>query len=88
MCKARIFGTGVPMEIAAVTKGCSFKVSTTLRTSRTMRGRSGTMIAMMMVVRPPPSSEASAIASSTPGMAISPSIRRMTMRSPQRKYPA
>ena len=61
---------------------------TTDRTRRTTRGISGTVIAMMTLPTPAPVSEMRAIARSTPGIAITPSITRITTVSTQRTYPA
>ena len=68
---------GMPTEIAACTKICSRKDSTTLRTRRTTRGSSGTVMAMITVKILAPFSEIRAIASSRPGIAIRPSMKRM-----------
>ena len=54
------------------------------RTRRTTRGTSGTMIATITLIRPARNSETSAIASRIAGIAISPSIRRITIASTQR----
>ena len=51
------------------------------RTTRTTRGISGTMIAMMTAVSPLRNSETTAIASKMPGIAINPSMKRMMMPS-------
>ena len=58
--------------------------STIERTRRTTRGISGTMMATITLTKPARNSETSAIASRIAGIAISPSIRRITMASIQR----
>ena len=58
---------------------------TTERTSRTTRGMSGTVIAMMTIPMPPPVSATIAIASRIEGIAINASITRMTIASTRRK---
>jgi len=63
--------------------GCSRTVRVTLRTSRTMRGISGTVMAMTTFCSDEPKIATMAMAKSTPGIAISPSISRMAMRSVQ-----
>jgi hypothetical protein len=59
-------------------------VSTTLRTSRTTRGTSGIEIATTTVTRLAPASAIMAIANKMPGIAISPSITRITTASTRR----
>ena len=88
MWRSRIFQVGAPPAIAASTKGCSRTLSTTERTSRTTRGISGMVIAMMTTRRLARDSETIAMASRMAGIAISPSMIRMTMASAVRKKPA
>ena len=59
--------------------------STTLRTTRTMRGTSGMMMATITIASPGRVRVISAIASRIEGMAISPSITRITSASTRRK---
>jgi hypothetical protein len=77
-------GVRVPAMMAASTYGSSRTESTIERTRRTTRGISGTMIATMTLSNPARNSETSAIASRIAGIAISPSISRITMASTQR----
>ena len=74
----------MPTAIAASTYGSSRTDSTIERTRRTTRGISGIVIAMITVRRPPPHSETRPIASRIAGIAMSPSITRMTIASSQR----
>ena len=83
--RTRISGVGVPTAIAASTYGSSRTESTTERTRRTTRGISG------IDDReddgragPAPQSDTSASASRMPGIAIRPSMTRMTTASSQR----
>ncbi len=77
----------VPAAIAASTNGCSRSVSTRLRTRRTTRGTSAIVIAKITFSRLAFVSAISAIASSTDGIDISPSITRITIASTQRMKP-
>src|SRR6185295_9846275 len=79
---------GVPTEIAASTYGSSRTESTIARTSRTTRGISGMTIATITATIPAVHNDTSAIASRIAGIAISPSISRITGPSSQRTYPA
>ena len=63
-------------------------LSTMARTSRTTRGISGTAIAAMTAPTPARNSETIAIASRMAGIAISPSMIRISTASSQRKKPA
>ena len=63
-------------------------MSTTERTRRTTRGTSGTVMAMMTVSWLAPDRDTSAMASRMPGIAISPSMIRITIPSSQRIKPA
>ena len=77
----------VPLAKAASTKGSSRKVSTTPRTRRVTRGTSATVIAKMTFSRLARVSAIRAIAISTDGIDISPSMIRMTIASAQRLKP-
>ena len=77
----------VPLATAASTKGRSRSVRTTPRTSRVTRGTSATVMAKTTLPRLALVSAMSAIASSTEGIAMSPSITRMTMASATRLSP-
>ena len=71
----------MPPAIAASMKGCARSDSTTLRTRRTMRGISGITIAAMTTARPGRVSVISAIASRIDGIAMIPSMIRITIAS-------
>ena len=75
----------MPTAIAASTYGSSRIDSTTERTRRTTRGISGTTMATMTIATPADDSDTSAIASRIAGMAIRPSMMRMTIASSQRR---
>ncbi len=77
----------VPAAIAASTKGCSRKLSTTPRTSRATRGTSAMVMARTTLPRLALVSAISAIASSTGGIDINPSMTRMIMASAMRLKP-
>ena len=87
MWRISVRGRPVPEAIAASTKGCSRSVSTTLRTSRTTRGTSAMVMATITFSMLALVSAISAIASSTGGIDISPSITRITIASSQRMKP-
>ena len=84
MCRSRIAGSRVPDAIAASTYGCSRSVSTSERTSRTTRGTSVIAIAITTFWRLARVSEISAMASSTDGIDISPSITPIITASSRR----
>src|ERR1019366_3517284 len=84
----RISGSRVPIACAASTKSCSRSVSASERTRRTTRGTSGTVIATITVKRLARVSDISAIARRMPGIAMRPSITRITRPSAQRTKPA
>ena len=79
-----IRGSDTPETTAASIYGCSRIVSTTERTRRTTLGISGIVMAIMTLVRLAPASATSAMATKMPGMAIKPSMIRMTIASSQR----
>src|SRR5262245_4179793 len=76
--RERILGSRVPLATAASTNGCSLTDSTTERTSRTTRGISGKAMAATTMPTLALESETKAMASRIAGIAISPSIRRIT----------
>ena len=78
----------VPVARAASTNGCSRRLSPRLRTSRLTRGTSAMVIARMTFWMLARVSAISAIASRIGGIAISPSMTRMTMASTVRLKPA
>ena len=80
-----IFGVEVPSATAASTYGSSRIVSTSERTSRVTRGISGIAIATMTVSRLAFHSATSAIASRIAGIAIRPSITRISGPSSRRR---
>ena len=69
-------------------KGCSRRLSTVPRTVRAMRGTSTTEMARITFCTEPPATAISAMASSTPGMAISPSMQRISTLSSRREEAA
>ena len=79
-----IFIVGVPSDTAASTYGSSRIVSTSARTSRVTRGISGIAIATMTVARLARHSATTAIAMRIAGIAMMPSITRMSSPSAQR----
>ncbi len=78
-------GTLVPIAVAASMYGCSRIVSTMLRTRRTTRGTSGSVTATITMMMLAFDSAISAIASMIAGIAIMPSITRMTTASTARR---
>ena len=80
-------GRREPLAIAPWIKICSRIDSTTERTRRTTRGISGMVIAMMTVCTLARVSDSIATASRMPGIAISPSITRITSASSRRREP-
>ena len=87
-CRHSTAGRRVPTACAASTNSCSRSVSASERTRRTTRGISGTVIATMTVVRLGRVTAIRAIASRMPGIAIIPSITRITGPSARRTKPA
>ena len=88
MWRNKITGVGVARALAASTKGSSRKVSTSERTRRVTRGISGMAIATTTVHSCAPSAATRAMASRMAGMAIRPSMKRISTMSSARKYPA
>ena len=82
-----IFGRLEPTEIAASTYGSSRADSTTERTSRAARGISGIVIATSTVHRLAPDSATTAMASRMLGIAIRPSMIRISTASIHLKKP-
>ncbi len=80
-------GRLVPLAMAASTNGRSRNVKTTPRTSRLTRGTSATVIAKTTFSRLARVSAISAIAISTAGIDISPSMTRIRIASAQRLKP-
>ena len=77
----------MPAATAASTKGCSRKLSTTPRTSRATRGTSEMVMAMITFSTLALVRAMSAIASSTGGIDMRPSIMRMMTASAIRLKP-
>ena len=80
-----IFQVGVPSEIAASTYGSSRMVRTSERTSRVTRGISGIAIATTTVSRLPRHIATRAMAIRIAGIAITPSITRISGPSSRRR---
>ena len=78
-------GSVVPEAIAASTYGCSRSVSTRLRTSRTTRGTSASVMATITLPMLALVNAISAIASRTEGIDIKPSMMRITTASSWRR---
>src|SRR4051812_11778373 len=87
MWRSRMRHTGVPTACAASTNGCSRSVSTTLRTSRVTLGTSAMVMARITLPMLARVSAISAIASSTGGIAIRPSMMRISTASTRRAKP-
>jgi hypothetical protein len=87
MWRHRMRKKPVPLAKAASTKGSSRKVSTTPRTRRVTRGTSATVIAKITFSMLARVSAINAIAISTAGIDISPSMIRITIASVQRLKP-
>src|SRR5579871_2390527 len=87
MCRHRMRSARVPLATAASTNGSSRSASTTPRTSRLTRGTSAIVIARMTLPRLARVSAISAIAISTAGIDISPSMTRISNASAQRLKP-
>jgi hypothetical protein len=80
----RIRGIPAPAACMASTKGCSRKLNTSARTRRTTRGISGMVRARMTLRTLARINAIRAMASKIPGIAIIPSITRMTTASRRR----
>ena len=85
MWRSMISSVGVPSEIAASTYGSSRIVSTSERTNRVTRGISGIAIATTTVISEPRHIATSAIAIRIAGIAITPSIKRISKPSSRRR---
>ena len=85
MCRHKITDVGVAKARAASTYGSSRKVSTKERTKRVTRGTSGMAIAITTVATFAPKAATKAIANSTAGIAIKPSMKRISNMSTPRK---
>ena len=81
MCRSSTRQMPAPMARDASTKACSLRVSTRARTRRTTRGTSGMVRAMMTFCTLAFISAIRAMASRMAGMAMRPSMMRMTTAS-------